>query len=99
MNSVAALSLSETSLSETDPGLVRRIGRVLLGSAAILIVGVGAIPAADAAGAGVAGGLKLISAQHSTEAPGTSPSALPAESRAAAARFVVGEDGKLTRVG
>ncbi|RNI19901.1 hypothetical protein EFY87_15895 [Flexivirga caeni] len=88
------------SLSETDSiGLLRRVGRAALGSAAILIVGAGAIPAADAAAAGVAGGLKLVSAQHSVHESGVSPSSLPTESRASAARFVVGENGKLTRVG
>ncbi|MBB2893310.1 hypothetical protein [Flexivirga oryzae] len=93
MDTTTALHLPEADRS----GFLRRAGRSVLGSAAILIVGAGAIPAADAAGAGVATGLKHISAQHSSQDAKLSPSALPAESRASAARFVVGEDGRLTR--
>jgi len=92
MNSSTALSLSEDPDSS---GLLRRAGRAVLGSATILIVGAGAVPAA---GAGVAGGLRLISAQHSTHESNLSPSALPTESRASAARFVVGKDGRLSRL-
>jgi len=93
MDTTTALHLPDADRS----GFLRRAGRAVLGSAAILIVGAGAIPAADAAGAGVTTGLKHVSALHSSQAADHSPSALPAESRASAARFVVGEDGSLTR--
>lgn len=77
-------------------GVLRRTGRAVLGGAAILIVGAGAMPAADAAQAGVTGGLKHTSSV--TRQVGVSPSALPVENRASAARFVVTKDGKLDRL-
>jgi len=93
MDTTAALNLSEPS---DDYGLLRRAGRAVLGGAAILIVGAGAMPAAQASAAGVATGLKHLSSQQAGHPAGTSPTALPAESRAAAARFVVGKDGRLS---
>ncbi|WP_446665907.1 hypothetical protein [Flexivirga sp. B27] len=93
MNATTALLHSE---ADHGSGFLRRAGRTLLGSAAILIVGAGAAPAAHAAtGAGPAG-LRAVTAQHS--APANGPTSLPAESRSPAARFVVGEDGRLTRL-
>lgn len=81
---------------DQSSGFLRRAGRAVLGSAAILIVGAGAAPAAQAAtGAGFAlTGART--AQHSTTASG--PAALPAESRSSAGRFVVGRDGRLVRL-
>ncbi|NNG38159.1 hypothetical protein HJ588_02580 [Flexivirga sp. ID2601S] len=81
----------------SNPGPLRRVARGILGGAAILIVGVGALPAADASAAGVSTGLKNVSAAHSATG-GVSPTQLPAESRAVAARFAVDGDGKLVRL-
>ncbi|WP_265442980.1 hypothetical protein [Flexivirga meconopsidis] len=83
--------------NRSGAGPLRRVARGILGGAAILIVGAGALPAADASAAGVSTGLRNIATTHSV-AGGVSPSALPAESRAVAARFVVDEDGKLVRL-
>ena len=95
MNTTTALLQSE---ADQDSGFLRRAGRTLLGSAAILIVGAGAIPAASATAAGVSTGLKHTSSQHATHGAAVSPSALPSETRASAARFRVGADGTLTRL-
>lgn len=95
MNTTTALLHSE---ADQGSGFLRRAGRTLLGSAAILIVGAGAIPAASATAAGVTTGLKHTSAQHATHDASVSPSALPSETRASAARFRVGDDGSLTRL-
>ena len=92
MNTTTALLQQDQS-----SGLLRRVGRAVLGSAAILIVGAGAAPAAHAAaGAGYAGP-RAATAQHS--APASGPTSLPAETRSSAARFVVGKDGELVRLG
>ena len=95
MNTTTALLQAE---AEQGSGFLRRTGRTLLGSAAILIVGAGAIPTASASAAGVASGLKHVPAQHATHGTAVSPSALPSETRASAARFRVGDDGSLTRL-
>lgn len=94
MNTTAALLKSD---ADQGSGFLRRTGRALLGSAAILIVGAGAIPAANASAAGVATGLKHTSAQHAAHGAAVSPSAIPVETRESAARFRVNGDGTLTR--
>lgn len=91
-------TISQLSEANQDSGFLRRAGRTLLGSAAVLIVGAGAIPAASATAAGVSTGLKHTSSQHATHGSGVSPSALPNATRASAARFRVGADGTLTRL-
>lgn len=96
MNTTTALLRAE---AVDSTGFLRRVGRALLGTAAVFVVGVGALPAVEATAAGVATGVKHVSAQHVAAPSAVDPSAIPAETRAAAARFVVGQDGKLTRVG
>ncbi|WP_188836211.1 hypothetical protein [Flexivirga endophytica] len=88
MNTTSALLRNDDS-----SGFLRRAGRAVLGSAAILIVGAGATPAAQAATAGSAGA-RAATAHHSASATG--PASLPVEPRASV-RLVVGEDGSLTR--
>lgn len=78
---------------DESSGFLRRAGRAVLGSAAILVVGAGAAPAAQAATGGSVGGAPT--AHHSSARSG--PTALPTETRTAAARFVVTREGKLAR--
>ena len=95
MNTTAALLKSD---ADDGSGFLRRAGRALLGSTAILIVGAGAIPAASASAAGVSTGLKHTSAQYATHGSAVTPTAIPSQTRASAARFRVGADGTLTRL-
>lgn len=87
------------ALLQQDPssGFLRRASRAVLGSAAILIVGAGAAPAAQAATGAGSAVPRPATAQHS--APVSGATSLPTETRSPAARFVVDKNGHLTRLG
>lgn len=75
--------------------MLRRVGRAALATAAVTIVGAGAVPRADASPVSAPTGAK-----HSTSvaAVSSAATALPVETRATAMRFIVNDDLTITRL-
>ncbi|WP_145228909.1 hypothetical protein [Rudaeicoccus suwonensis] len=71
------------------------MGRAALATAAVTIVGAGAIPRADASPVSAPSGVKHSSAIAATP---SSAAALPVENRATAMRFVVNDDLSISRL-